>query len=352
MNSSATQSSPTWRSRNLWLVAAVALVALTWAVTGGTLLATPAAEVADGGDEVLAIVEGQKLLRSEVEAKIIAGLAKLDRERHQLIEQGLNQLIAETVLNKKAEKERMTRDEFLTSKITDPTPEEVDAFYVANQARIKGTKEQVAGQIQQFLRQQQVGQLLQSLRAEADVVMLLEPLRSEIRTQGAPTKGNEDAPLTIVEFSDFQCPYCARINPTLEKVKEKYGDQVRFVFRQFPLNNIHPQAQKAAEAALCAFDQDKFWEMHDAMFAGQSALGVDALKTKAGELGLDGEEFAACLDSGRHQTTVNADAAEGRQLGVTGTPALFVNGRTVAGGAASFESLSALLDEELERLGT
>jgi protein-disulfide isomerase/uncharacterized membrane protein len=167
---------------------------------------------------------------------------------------------------------------------------------------------------------------------------------------GGHVKGRPDAPVTIVEFSDFQCPYCSRVVPSIDKVLETYGDQVRVVFRQFPLNSIHPMAQKAAEASLCANEQGKFWELHDAMFANQKALGVDQLKTSAAGLGVNADQFNTCLDGGKYAPKVAADLAEGSTAGVSGTPAMFVNGRFLSG-AVPFETLAGFIDDELRRKG-
>ena len=162
----------------------------------------------------------------------------------------------------------------------------------------------------------------------------LEPLRFPVEVAGFPARGPEDAPVVIVAFSDFECPYCSRVIPTLEHVVETYGDQVRLVFRQFPLNNIHPNAQKAAEASLCANDQGKFWEMHDLMFKEQKSLELDV------------EAFNECIDSSKYAETVMSDLKAGGQVGVTGTPALFINGRFLSG-AQPFEQLAAVIDAEL-----
>jgi protein-disulfide isomerase len=164
--------------------------------------------------------------------------------------------------------------------------------------------------------------------------------------EGFPAKGPAEAAVTIVEFSDFQCPYCSRVLPTLDRIQQSYGDKVRLVFRQFPLRSIHPQAQKAAEASLCAHDQQKFWEMHDAMFGDAKQLGIDQLKAKAASLGLDTEAFNECLDSSRHAEQVQGDVVAGSQAGVTGTPAMFVNGRFLSG-AQPYEAIAKLIDEEL-----
>jgi predicted DsbA family dithiol-disulfide isomerase len=180
------------------------------------------------------------------------------------------------------------------------------------------------------------------------VERLLEPPRIDVAHEGFPAKGPQDAPVTIVEFSDFECPYCSRVLPTLEQVVANYEDSVRVVFRQFPLNSIHARAQKAAEASLCADDQGKFWEMHDAMFARQKELAVPNLKEMAAELSLDAEDFASCLDGSKYAEQVAADLEAGQAAGVSGTPAMFINGRFV-NGAVPYEALAAIVDEELRR---
>ncbi len=158
-----------------------------------------------------------------------------------------------------------------------------------------------------------------------------------------PGQGPEDAAVTIIEFSDFQCPYCARfVTETLPLILENYGDQVRFVFRDFPLTSIHPYALKAAEAAECADDQDAFWEYHDLLFANQSALDVDSLKSYAAEVGLDTNAFDECLDSDKPMEEVRSDLEDGAAAGVRGTPAFFVNGTLVSGAQPYSEFESAI----------
>jgi len=156
--------------------------------------------------------------------------------------------------------------------------------------------------------------------------------------------------VTIVEFSDFQCPFCSRLTPTIKQVEQKYGDKVRVVFRQYPLP-FHQNAQKAAEASLCALDQGKFWELHDAMFADQNALGVDQLKATAAKLGVNADKFNKCLDSGEKAAVISADQKAGQAAGVNGTPALFVNGRFI-NGAVPLEQITTVVDDELRRAGS
>jgi protein-disulfide isomerase len=161
----------------------------------------------------------------------------------------------------------------------------------------------------------------------------------------APRKGAPDARVTVVVFSDFQCPYCTRGEQVLKQLTATYGDRVRVVFRNFPLP-MHPAARTAAAAALAAHEQGKFWEYHDLLFAHQDALGREALEGYARQLGLDLTRFRAALDSGRFDADLAADLAEAARLGVTGTPTFFVNGRRIVG-AQPFEVFKAQVDEAL-----
>jgi protein-disulfide isomerase len=163
-----------------------------------------------------------------------------------------------------------------------------------------------------------------------------------------PVLGLANAPVTVIEFSDFQCPFCRQVMPTLKKLREAYGDRVRIVWKDFPLTSIHPQAFKAAEAGQCAREQNKFWEYHDRLFENQQALQLDFLKKYAVDAGLDTAKFNACLDTAKYAERVQAQMGVGNQLGVSSTPSLFVNGRMV-NGAQPYETFAAIIDEELER---
>lgn len=230
------------------------------------------------------------------------------------------------------------------------TEAEVNAFH-----RERGITEplaQIGPQIRSYLERQAVEDARAAAYAELErryaVAYLLEPLRIEVAADEFPARGPADAPVTIVEFSDFECPYCARLAPVLEEVKRQYGDTVRVVYRHFPLSGIHPDAWKAAEASLCAHQQGWFWEFHDLLFEDQGALAAADLIAKAERLDLNAEAFRECLDSGRYYDAVLADVRAGDAAGVSGTPALFVNGRFV-GGAVPFTALAELIDDELRR---
>ena len=169
--------------------------------------------------------------------------------------------------------------------------------------------------------------------------------RYEIQTDGSPTLGPETAKVTIIEFSDFQCPFCKRAGPTLKQIHETYGDQVKIVWKNMPLS-FHAKAPGAHRAAMAAHRQGKFWEMHDKIFADQRNLTQDRYIAYAKELGLDDEQFKKDLAAEDTQKTLDADLKTAASVGVSGTPAFFINGRYLSG-AQPFESFKRIIDEEL-----
>ncbi len=321
----------------------------------------------DGNDQaVLAKGDGIEISRQALEqaaAKKLADLqleqerfeAGMKRKRHEALEKTLKDLVKEQLLDKEAGSRNITRDELvkqITSSVAEPTAQDIENFYQQNRSRIRGTRAQVDPQIKNFLAKQNstkaMDQFVEGLTKKYNVTYQLEPFRVDVEEANAPSRGPADAPVTIVEFSDFQCPYCSRESATVKKVLDTYGDKVRLVFRQFPLTSIHNNAEKAAEASMCAGDQGKFWEMHDAMFAQQAKLTPDDLKELAGTLGLDKDSFSSCLDSGKFAAAIQQDIQAGTEVGVSGTPALFVNGRPLTG-AVPFESIAKVIDEELAK---
>ncbi len=305
---------------------------------------------ASGSSAVLAVVDGKPITEAEVRESLDS---QAKQQLQEILENGMQRLIEMRLLEAEAAARGTTKEAILAELKPAPvTDAAVDAFYEQNKAQIPRPKDQIAGQIKSYLEQQGQQKARQdffnNLQNKFKVEYKLEPIRVEVAATG-PAKGPANAPVTIVEFSDFQCPYCSRLIPTLKQVEEKYGDKVRIVFRQFPLN-FHQHAQKAAEASLCAADQGKFWELHDAMFANQQALAVEQLKAKATELGLNAEQFNACLDTSKHAAVVQTDMKEGSAAGVSGTPAMFINGRFVSG-AVPLEQITPLIDDELRRKG-
>jgi len=315
------------------------------------------AKAAAGSGQVLAVVNGKPITEADVRTNAGEQFKALERDYqqkvHELLENGLDQVVQDRLLEAEAAAGKTTKEALLAEiKPAPVTDADVDAFYEQNKAQIQRPKEQIAPQIKAYLEQQGQQKARQEyftkLEAKYKVEKKLEPIRVEVAATG-PAKGPATAPVTIVEFSDFQCPFCGRLTPTLKQIEQKYGDKVRLVFRQYPLP-FHQYAQKAAEASLCAADQGKFWEMHDALFANQQALAVEQLKAKAAELGLNAETFNSCLDSGKTAATIQADMKEGSSAGVNGTPAMFINGRFI-NGAVPLEQITSVIDDELRRKG-
>ena len=360
--------------RKAGLRGAILALACAAIVFGGFLLpacaaqpqGTPASgKAAPGGDKVVAKVMGQQVTESEVEKEageqleqvdmqLLSCQANAEQQRHQVLESTLQKMVQDKVIAAEAKSRGVSADDLVKtevdSKVAEVTDAEVDSFYTENQARIRRPKDQVAAQIKQYLASQRHDEayntFVDGLQKKYDVAVMMEPPRREVAATG-PSQGPADAPVTIVEFSDFECPFCSRVEPTLAKVREAYGDKVRLVYRQFPLQ-MHPHAQKAAEASLCANEQGKFWEMHDKMFGDQQGLAVEGLKSKAADLGLDTEKFNQCLDSGKYVDAIKSDIKAGAKAGVNGTPAMFVNGIFI-NGAVPYEQLSKTIDDELAR---
>ena len=173
----------------------------------------------------------------------------------------------------------------------------------------------------------------------------------KVEAGNAPSVGPSNAPVQIIEFSDFQCPFCSRVVPTIQQIKNEYKGKVRIAFRNYPLP-FHKDAGPAAEAAMAANEQGKFWEMHDKLFENQKALDRPSLEKYAGEIGLDVGKFKAALDEGKYKSAIQADMkyADGLGTGGFGTPTFFINGKKVAG-AMPFDSFKSIIDEELKKKG-
>lgn len=306
---------------------------------------------------VLAVVNGKPITESDVRQSAADQFEAMEREHqqsvHQLIETSLEQVVQGRLLDAEAASRKISREQLLAKiKPAAVTDADVDAFYKQNKAQIPRPKREVGSEIKSYLEQlgeqQAKTDYLNKLQDKYKVEYKLEPFRVQVAATG-PVKGRTNAPVTIVEFLDFECPFSSGMSPTLQAVEKKYGDKVRVVCRQFPLSS-HPNAQKAAEASLCAQDQGKFWEMHDAMFADQKKLGVEQLKATAASLGLNTDNFNKCIDSGEKHAIIQADLKEGQAAGVSGTPAIFVNGRFFSG-VVPMEQLTTVIDDELRRAG-
>jgi protein-disulfide isomerase len=285
---------------------------------------------------VIATIGSQPLKADTLIERLKPIIYKLKLETYELTKQRIDQLIDDTLLLEEARRRQIGPEEIIRAEISDkvrnPTDEEINKFYTENKTRISGDLNSIRNQLVTYL-QNQSRQTLEKdlsdrLRKGANIKWILtEPAQpvQNISVDDDPSRGDANAPVTIVEFTDFQCPACAAMHPVLEEVLKSYGNKVRFVVRDFPLNQ-HEWARKAAEAADAANAQGKFFEYISVLFKNQKALDVPSLKKYASELGLDRARFDAALDRGVYAEEVLKDVKDGEMYGVSGTPTLFVNG--------------------------
>jgi protein-disulfide isomerase len=309
--------------------------------------------------EALADVDGVPITKEEVEKALAVQLSKLEEQIYTLKKQRLDAMIVERLMAKEAAKRGVSEaallDAEVTSKVGLVTEQEIDAFYQANKLakdNDAARRDQVRARLQSQKLAAQREAFVQRLRSQAKVAVHLAPPpvhRIAMNMDGAPSLGAKNAPVTIVEFADYHCPFCQRSEDTIGQILSRYGDRVRLVWRDYPIDNLHPQARKAHEAARCASAQGKFWPYHKALFAG-SPKQPDQLSAVAKETGLDMASFTACVASGKHQAAVQKDVEEGQRLDVTGTPTFFINGRVLVG-AQPLEAFARVIDDELARSG-
>jgi protein-disulfide isomerase len=310
----------------------------------------------------VAKIGGAVITAGELDAQVKKDLAQLEQQyneqRYQLRKNALEQMLRERAIDAKAKAKGVSREELVNqevaSKIPNPSDDEVKALY--ERAKASGQQlpplEQVKPDIVRFLKNQKgqgaFAEYYESLKKEMNIEVLLPPYEAPKVAVAAvgPATGPENAPITIVEFSDYECPYCVKAEPTVKELLAKYPNKIKLVYRDFPLP-MHPKAPKAAEAAHCAGDQGKYWPMHDKLFAPGAKLEVADLKTTAREVGLDGAKFDKCLDSGEKAKEVDMHRKAGDEAGVSGTPAFFINGRPLSG-AQPLEAFSAIVDQELK----
>jgi protein-disulfide isomerase len=310
--------------------------------------------------DVVATVGGTSISLAQVDEVAMQqpasnfGNLKLSDALYQARRAALDDLVGDLLLAQEASARHVTREALVqqevTSKVVPPTDPEIDAWYQGNKERLRGVPlEQARAPIRNYLlqeRTQTVRQaLLDRLETKTAVKRMLEPPRQMVAAAESPARGPANAPVEVIEFSDFQCPYCLAAHPTVKRLLESYGDRIHFVYRNFPLPN-HPNARPAAEAALCANEQGQFWAYHDRLFGTPGKLSDADLKQTAAELRLDTARFNACVDSHKYKDAVDADVKAGQDAGVAGTPAFFINGREVSG-AQPFDAFKRIVDEEL-----
>ena len=344
----------------------LALVALTTAASFACACSKDARPpAAMGGDPAMdptpvATLNGQTITLGELDTEVAGQLREMEDQRYQIRHQGLEQLITRRLFQAAAKRENIDEKAWTAANIDDKvepvSAEHVKAFFEERQgqlppgAKLEDYRDRIVNYLEQQSRFERRKSIIADLRKDAKVdIMLKAPDKPRVQVAAiGPSRGPADAKVTIVEFSDFECPYCRQGHTLVEEVMKKYDGKVRLVFRHFPLLSMHPHAKKAAEASLCADAQGKFWPMHDALFdaAGQNQLEVPQIKAIAMKLSLDKAAFDKCLDGGEQAKKVEADLADAEKAGVNGVPAFFINGVELSG-VGKIERFAEIIDQEL-----
>src|SRR5438093_1262750 len=329
------------------------VTSLAVAALAGSLGIVPAARAA--GDGKVATVGEHAITRAQLEEHVRAKLIELENQRYELLREGLDEMIADELVKQEASARKTTPADLekqeVAAKVAEPSDEEIQKVYDANKAQLGSqTLEQIKPRIVEYLTQQGIQRrrqaFVEELKKAHKTTVELRPPVIEVATAGRPERGGgTKAPVTIIEFSDYQCPFCGRAESTVDEVMKHYGNKVRLVYRDFPLP-MHAQARPASEAASCANAQGKFWEYHATLFANQTALGEDQLKEYAKNVGLDAAKFDQCLKDKPFKAAIDKDVADGERVGVNGTPAFFINGRMLSG-ALPFDKFKEVIDEQL-----
>ena len=329
-------------------IAALILLPMPGAASTEGKLASPVSSGGGGPNTVLATIGDHPVTQGEVDSKVAAQL-------YDLRKQALDEIINNYLVQRAAKMAGLKPDEYIDRQIPRVTDHEAEQYYTQHKVQIDAhtgvhsfdqIKPRLIAALQHQRDQEGQEQLFQKLRAANHITVMLTAPRVNVASAGHPSAGAASAPVTIVEFSDFQCPFCRAAENSLKQVRQKYGDQVKLVYMDFPLS-FHPHAMDAARAARCAADQDKFWQFHDALFLDQKKLDPDNLKQTAAKIGLDSDKFNSCFTSDKHDAGIQKDMTEGNSLGVTGTPTFFVNGRQLVG-AQPPPKFYEVIDEELE----
>ena len=311
---------------------------------------------AQSEEKILAVVNGRKITESEVDKSIAAELIPLQQQIYALRKVALENLLLRVLLEGEAKKRGISIEDLkreLTSAQVEVPSGDVEEAYAENR-RAFGTmsedeaRERLRLDLESEARMRNYSLALSKLKESARLELYLVEPRLPLDKalfENAPSIGNKDAAVTILEFSDFQCPYCKGAQGTLKKILQVHGNNVRLVFRHLPLE-MHPQALPSARAAFCAGEQNRFWQYHDALFAAEE-LAPETFNRIAVALGLDLAKFKTCVDSELSRRAVLKDAQEAKRLGINGTPSFIING-TLLRGAPDFDAFSGIITRQLK----
>jgi protein-disulfide isomerase len=323
-----------------------------------TILLFLCTSVAQNAAQTVAEVDGDRISLQELTEASSVPLARLEELAYRLKQQKLQDLIEDRLLAHEAHRRNVSLEALIESEITSKTeavtPQEIHALYELYEKRLQKPEPEAEGQLRALLLEQKVKarrhEFAKTLQARAKVAVYLDPptpVRAVVGGDG-PSRGAAGALVTIVEFEDFQCPFCRSSQRTLDQVLLRYKDKVRLVHRDFPLPSLHPASWKAHEAGRCAEERGKFWEYRDLLYKNPPATRAEQLISYASQLGLDADDFKKCLDSGKFKAVVQKDEDEANRLGIQATPTFFINGQLLSG-AQSESEFARIIDQELNK---
>src|SRR6266704_4886573 len=290
-------------------------------------------------NEPLAVVAEQPIYDEDLRPFAQGELFQLRLKEYEVKNKALDNLVNQKLLEAEAKKKGIPTEKVLEqevdAKVPEPTEAELQALYIVQKQQLGKPFDEIKPQLLQLLKKSRIQEAREDyykhLRDQAGVSIFLQKPKVEVASDPARLRGDPKAPVVIVEFSDFQCPYCQSVQPTLKTLLAKYEGRVSLEYRDLPLRDIHPQAQLAAEAARCAGEQGKFWEYHDLLFANQNKLDRPGLLGLAHGMKLDEKQFDSCLSGGKYKEQIEQDRQLGLRSGVSGTPAFFINGNMLSG---------------------
>jgi protein-disulfide isomerase len=300
--------------------------------------------------QVIAKVGSSYLTLGDLQKKEEGKLLQAEYQYYLNERKALEELIDNQLLTDEATKRNIPFDQLLETvvykEVKDPTEDQLHVYYegLDTQEPYESIRPDVLQHIRELRRSKARAAYVESLRKEARINVMLMPPTADVDTTKAFAEGPANAPVTLVEFADYECPYCQKVNPQIQQLKKEYGDKLTIVFKDFPLP-MHHGAEKAAEASRCAGEQGKFWDYHDVLFYSHE-VDVQALKDHARVLKLDGDKFDTCLDNGVETAAVKKDLEEAKGLGLTGTPSFFVNGHFVSG-VVDYGALKDLVNQQM-----
>jgi len=323
--------------------------------------APPAAVMPEDTSWMAARVGDETIAKEMVDAPLAQRILDLQREIYGIERERLDQIVMETILQKEARERNVTVDQLLSDSIPkkdlDVSDEEVERYRQENAERLRdwrGTEEDLRARIKGFLAQQkrfrEVARYSKSLETKYKVTVYLrepEAMLTRVDLSGSPSTGPPDAPVVVVEFSDYQCPACRDAHATVLKVREAFKDRVRWYFKDFPLRK-HKDARRAAEAARCASEQNRFWDYQNVLYSSLDELNQDRLERYAQDLGLDKDRFSQCLGGEKYKAAVDKDVEDAKRAGIDSTPVFIFNGRLMVGGLP-LDQFKTIIEEELNK---